>query len=245
MSSSKIIRDCAEFECRHLTLSDLDEVTESHSGSFIPLDNSSFAAVGVAVPNEQVADVPASEELGDNKIQQNEPQQTRDECHAAYEQGRQSAIDEIEGKLASATRSLAAACSEITSLKEKMLQRSSDDMLRLVFVIAERVINTEISIDREIVARTVQQAIQAAVSAEEFRIKVNPEDMQVVQERKPLFIASLSGLSNIEFVADPSITSGGCILESPLGRVDATIEAQLDAITYTLRQAIGTDDDRS
>ena len=119
-----------------------------------------------------------------------------------------------------------------------MLERSREDMLRLVLAVAERIVLVELAVHRDAVNRTVQQAIQAAVSAEEFHIKINPDDMQMVQEHKPLFIASLSGLSNIEFVPDPTVTAGGCMLESPKGRVDATIEAQLDEIARNLREAL-------
>ena len=119
-----------------------------------------------------------------------------------------------------------------------MLERSQADMLRLVLAIAERVIQANIKIDSEVVARTVKQAIHLAVSAEEFHIKVNPEDLQIVNEHKPLFIASLSGLSNIEFVPDATIVRGGCLLESPFGRVDATVEAQMEAISTCLQEAI-------
>ncbi|MDY0191571.1 MAG: FliH/SctL family protein [Desulfuromonas sp.] len=240
MNSSKIIRNCTTLECQNVVMANLDEIVESKAGSFVVLDSAKLSTMEAteAKPAKiaKAGSVPAApqQEQLDSAAQEAELQ-------AAFERGHQSAIDEADAQLRHATQALATACNEINGLKEKVLQRSSDDMLRLVLAIAERVVNAELSINPEVISRTVQQAIQAAVSAEEFRIKVNPDDLQVVQERKPLFVASLSGLSHIEFVADASVTRGGCLLESPLGRVDATIEAQLSAITKTLQQAIGID----
>lgn len=237
MSSSKIIRNCTTRECQSVVMANLDEIVEAKTGSFVVLDCAALNPVEtVAVAEAKVAKAgspPATPPPPPDSDKKEE------ELQAAFERGRQNGLDEADAMLRKTTQALAAACNELNGLKEKMLQRSSDDMLRLVLAIAERVVNAELSFNEEVIARTVQQAIQVAVSAEEFRIKINPDDLHVVQERKPLFVASLSGLSHIEFVADATVTRGGCILESPLGRVDATIEAQLNAITKTLQQAIG------
>lgn len=238
MSSSKIIRNSAASGCQNVVMANLDEVVESKMGSFVVLDCdalSNYAAPEIkdTKPAKAGSAPPTPQQSHANQLE------IEEKLQASFERGRQSGMDEVEAQLRQATQALAAACNDINGLKEKMLQRSSDDMLRLVLAIAERVVNAELSINEEVIARTVQQAIQVAVSAEEFRIKINPDDLQVVQERKPLFVASLSGLSHIEFVADASVTRGGCILESALGRVDATIEAQLSAVTKTLLQAIG------
>ncbi len=238
MSLSKIIRNCSALECQNVVMVNLDEVVGAKTGSFVVLDCSALGNINTPeVRESNPANAGSSPSV--KELAQADKLKTDDELQAAFERGRQSGIDEVEAQLRQSTQALAAACNEINGLKEKILQRSSDDMLRLVLAIAERVVNAELSVNEEVIARTVQQAISVAVSADEFRIKVNPEDLQVVQERKPLFVASLSGLSHIEFVADVSVTRGGCILESPLGRVDATLEAQYDAITKTLEQALG------
>jgi len=238
MSSSKIIRNSSALDCQNVMMANLDEVVESQGGSFVVMDCASLSTVA----EQEEVDHPAVATTSKEKKTPKSEKVLNDEAlRAEYERGRQSGIAEVEAQLSKASQSLATACSEINSLKEQMLQRSSDDMLRLVLAIAERVVQGELTINPEVIARTVQQAIQVAVSAEEFRIKVNPDDLEMVQERKPLFVASLSGLSHIEFLADPTVTRGGCVLESALGRVDATLEAQLEAITITLQQAIGVD----
>ncbi len=232
MNSSKIIRNLDELGWQNVALSNLDDITEAQRGSFVATDSASIVAAHPVVETvaDESVDVAAA-------MLPSDPQALHDE----YEKGRQAGINEVEQRLVAATESLAAACAEINGLQEKMLQRSSADMLRLVTTIAERVIQAELSIDPQIIVRTVQQAIQSAVSAEEFHIKINPADLEAVKEHKPLFIASLSGLSTIEFVADASVARGGCVLESAMGRVDATIEAQLEAIDSCLQQAIGQD----
>jgi flagellar assembly protein FliH len=213
-------------------MSELSTVTQAQSGGFIVLDPTSIEQSSVKKQQPTPENAPSDVDL---QVLEKKKQQ---ELEKSFEQGRQRGLDEAEMSFSQITKALALACEEIASLKQKMLERSKADMLRLVFAISERVIHANIVIDTEVVTRAVNQAIQLAVSSEEFHIKVNPEDLQTVNDHKPLFIASLSGLSNIEFVPDESVARGGCIVESPLGRVDATVEAQMDAISTCLDEAI-------
>lgn len=232
MNLSKIIRNAEGLVCRSVGMSELSSVSQAQSGGFIVLDSTSIeqSALKHAQPVPENVLTDADVEALEKKKQQ--------ELEQRFEEGRKRGLSEAEKSFSHVTQALALACEELSSLKQKMLARSQTDMLRLVFAISERVIHANIMIDTEVVTRAVNQAIQLAVSSEEFHVKVNPEDLQTVNEHKPLFIASLSGLSNIEFVPDESIARGGCVVESPLGRVDATIEAQMEAITTCLHEAI-------
>lgn len=231
MSSSKVIRN-AQVHCQCVAMADLNDVTAASKGSFTVTE----------CPQETVVVTTTDKTAVSQAAPVAEPQPTIDVeaiRQEGFVEGKQAGLDEANAQLSSATKSLAEACRQLSGQRQKMLEGSREDMLRIVLAIAERVVLTELSAHREAINNTIQQAIQAAVSAEEFHIKINPADMEIVQEHKPLFIASLTGLTNIEFVADPSVTAGGCILESPVGRVDATIEAQMEEIVQTLREAIG------
>jgi flagellar assembly protein FliH len=63
--------------------------------------------------------------------------------------------------------------------------------------------------------------------------------MAVVMEKKPLLMASISGLKNLTVEENSGITRGGCLVESELGQVDATIESQLEEIREKILRAAG------
>lgn len=229
MNLSKIIRNAEGLDCRKVVMPELSAVTQATSSGFVVADADNIEPVKL----EPRVDVDNSDSVCvDTLVQQHQI-----DLDAKFEEGRQRGAAEVEQTFSQTAQALALACEEIARLKEKMLERSQPDMLRLVFAIAERVVQANVKIDPDVITRTVKQAINLAVSAEEFHIRINPDDLQVVNDHKPLFIASLSGLSNIEFVPDESLTRGGCILESPLGRVDATMEAQIEAISNCLQEA--------
>ncbi|BCA79108.1 FliH/SctL family protein [Desulfuromonas sp. AOP6] len=158
---------------------------------------------------------------------------------AAFEKGRQAGRQEAEALFGQSAQALAEAAIEISQLRESLHKSSVEDMLRLVMAIAERVIHVEVEKHSEMIVDVIERALKAAIKADEYHIRVNPQDLEVVKEKKPLFIASISGLKNIIFEGDAAIARGGCLVESTLGQVDATLESQLAQIRQHLAEQTG------
>ncbi len=148
----------------------------------------------------------------------------------AYTKGRIAGRQESEKKFHSAVQAFGEGLEQINGLRKSLLESSKEDMVRLIMAVAKKVIQTEIEKNKEIIIHTVNKALQSAIEADEYYIKVHPEDLQIVSEKEPLFLASMKGLQNIHFISDETISRGGCIAESRSGEVDATIESQLDEI---------------
>jgi flagellar assembly protein FliH len=140
--------------------------------------------------------------------------------------------------LESATQALASAVEEVSRLRESLAKNSCQDMLRLVMAVSEQIIRREVTIDSNIVLVIIENALQSSVRDDHYRIRINPDDLENVTQQKPLFLASISGLKNLNIEADPAISSGGCRVDSDLGDVDATIETQLETIRQVLSEAI-------
>ncbi|MCF8024333.1 MAG: flagellar assembly protein FliH [Desulfobacteraceae bacterium] len=156
----------------------------------------------------------------------------------AYTKGKKEGRAEVEKKLHSTAQSLADALEQISRLRESLLSKSKEDMVRLVMAVARQVVQTDVEEKEDIIVNTVKKTLEAAVAADEYYIRVHPEDLAIVKEHEPLFLAAMKGLQNIHFMADESISRGGCVAESRAGDVDATIETQLSEIKDHLCQAV-------
>lgn len=163
-----------------------------------------------------------------------QPQNPTPSSEEAFSRGRQEGRKDVGDQFENVANALAKGLEEISRLRESILNNSSRDMLRLVLTISRQVIHREVTVDPEIVLSTIDMALQAAVESDVFHININPADLALVEERKPLFLASIKGLENIIFRADENVAQGGCLVESDLGQVDATIEGQLEEVRKTL-----------
>lgn len=160
------------------------------------------------------------------------------EIEEAYARGRREALSDAEQHLESAAQGLIAALEEVNRLRTALANNSKQDMLRLVMTIAEQVIRREVSADPNVIHSIIENALQSSVRADHYRVLINPVDLEKVTEKKPFFLASISGLENLTIEGDSSISPGGCRVDSELGTVDATIETQLESIQNALSQAI-------
>ena len=154
------------------------------------------------------------------------------DVEAAYARGRQEGLESAANNLETAAQAFAAAAEEISRVRESVAKRSGKDMLRLVMAISEQVIRREMAADPKIVLSIIENALQSSVRTDQYRIRINPADLEAVT------LASISGLKNLSIEADPEISPGGCRVDSDLGDVDATIETQLETIRQSLSEAI-------
>jgi len=156
----------------------------------------------------------------------------------AYARGRQEGLDAAALRFETSVQALTQALEDVSRLRESLAQSGTQDMLRLVMAVAEQVIRSSVAADPAVVHAIIENALKSSVRADSYRVRINPADLEGVTQQKPLFLASISGLQNLSFEADPSISPGGCRVDSELGDVDATIETQLESIRQTLHEAI-------
>lgn len=192
----------------------------------------------ITTPEGISESLPAGEGNRPAPAQQGSTQPNEDNEQTRILRQRITSLEGAETRLNDTSMALAAAIEEISRLKKTILANSTQDMLRLVMAISRKVIQRETLMRDDIIQTVVRQALQASIKSEEFHIKVNPDDFALVNEKKPLFLTSISGLNNITFEADPEISKGGCLIESDVGQVDATIEAKLDEIHQQLLTSI-------
>lgn len=158
----------------------------------------------------------------------------------AYAQGLADGQKKMRLELDKALQAFSQAAKELDGMRNNFIHRQSDDLIHLSIGVAEQVIAAELSLKPDVIVSVVSKAMESAFEADEYRIRVNPEDVSVVQENRPLLLANVNGLRQIYVQSDENITRGGCVVESNKGQVDARLESKLDEIHQKLREAVNT-----
>ena len=70
-----------------------------------------------------------------------------------------------------------------------------------------------------------------------FPININPDDYDYIDTIKEELIASVKQLKNISIVSNPSVSRGGCLVESRTGDADSSIEKRLESIKSSIIRA--------
>lgn len=267
MSLSRIYRDLQAHQVQRVTLQDLAAVTEKKEGGFVPLEGPAemVTSPATASPSQEAAPKDAAAETAKSEASAATPDAAASEEAAspqesatatepegaatpqvdieaeraeAYEAGRQDAEAALRDQLGQATSALLQACEQLEGIRKQHLQRSSDDMLELALAVAQRIVGAHAASHSDIILKSIQQALEAMVDSDQVRVYINPDDLQHVEENKPLLLARMDTLQHIELDPYEKVSPGGCVVESEVGRVDATIETQLAEMQSRLQHAL-------
>lgn len=123
------------------------------------------------------------------------------------------------------------AVADFLNAKKEVFEYIAPDILEISVDIARKIVKHEIEQDPEIVLSTVTDVLKTISKDEpKISIKVNPAQFNLIKSSIPE-ILSLTGVeTKTHVIADDTIDTGGCILLTSNGVVDATIPTQLEII---------------
>lgn len=140
----------------------------------------------------------------------------------AYRSGTDQAVTEFEQTLL-----------DVREIRERVWRETEQDLLRLAIRLTEKILGREIKSDKTAVADIVATALQNARQQEKLTVRVNPSDLPTIEDEMKNF--SRNGRTQyMDFIADPRVSEGGCLIESEVGTIDARLETQLRVLERAL-----------
>ncbi|MCL2126866.1 MAG: flagellar assembly protein FliH [Treponema sp.] len=109
----------------------------------------------------------------------------------------------------------------------EILTDTEQEIINLVLLISRKVIKVISESQREVIVSNVIQALRKVKDRGNIIIRVNLADVKLATEHTKDFIKMLEGVKSIQVVEDSSVDSGGCIIETDFGEIDARISSQL------------------
>ena len=132
-------------------------------------------------------------------------------------------------------RALQEAADKITSLQENIFSKHKEHIAKLSVEIARKVLCQKVEKGDYEIAPIIEEALQSCPTRQNVVAHLNPEDLakyqKLQQENKS------EALVGIEFVADPNVGPAHCILETPKGIIESSVEEYLERICEVLKKA--------
>jgi flagellar assembly protein FliH len=114
--------------------------------------------------------------------------------------------------------------------KESLYKETEGKLLSIVISIAKKVIGEELTQNKEAILSLINQALQKCAFKKNLVLKISPEDSDFIIENKTRIIKLVEGISDIDIVSDLSLTKGSCIIETPSGEINSSIDVQINEI---------------
>ena len=88
--------------------------------------------------------------------------------------------------------------------------------------------------DTETTLNVVREALLRVVNQKHVTLYVHPDQVRHVREKVSTMLSHFHEVGYVNVMADIRLTSGGCILETEVGIIDASIDSQLDALKQAM-----------
>lgn len=149
--------------------------------------------------------------------------QGRDDGIAATTEAYEKKIDGLQQRIGDMLETLETSKRSIFSNAEHLV-------LKLCCAMVKKVIDHEVSVHHDIVLTVLKRALSYIGHHENMVVRVAPDDLETVAQRKDFWFPVAQRLKDITIEADARIERGGCIVESNAGMVDARLGVQFEEL---------------
>jgi flagellar assembly protein FliH len=156
-----------------------------------------------------------------------------------FAEGQRVGFESGAKKVDPVINSLGQALVQLQNIRKEIHQELENEVAQLALAIAEKIVCHEVKTNQETVVCVAREALNRVENPGKIKIKLNPEDLQFINDTKSQLSQVLHNVDNIHFEAADSIQSGGCLIETDRGDIDARIEKQLQAIKESFQTQFG------
>lgn len=154
----------------------------------------------------------------------------RDAFAKGFAQGERAGLEAAAKRGDAMLRRLTQTLEEMTDLRARMIRETEQQMVTLALAVARRVIQREISLDRDLLVAIARVALDRLGDDAKISVRLNPDDHAATEAART---AAWTG-THVTVVADPRVPRGGCRIESDFGALDAGVDAQIQELAHAL-----------
>jgi len=143
-----------------------------------------------------------------------------------FETGIAEAHKEYEEKIKNAEQLLEETVNECRIL----LQGMESDIVSLAVAIAEKVLDKELKTDMDYILHLAKCALEQCADKSSITLRVSKPDYAHLSKNKERFLSMLNGVEELEIKQDLSLKPGACIVATPIGNIDASVDKKLKNI---------------
>ncbi|MDR2141775.1 MAG: hypothetical protein LBR11_08315 [Deltaproteobacteria bacterium] len=144
--------------------------------------------------------------------------------------GREQALERV--------KSLTLALAKVENIWPSLWETYGSLMTQLAVEAAEAIVNKEIESGQGLAAGAFRACVAYLSKAHEATFRVNPADLAELEAARAETRGLVDGLARVKFLPDPAMGPGDLVMESDVGRLDATLKSRREKVMTVLREAL-------
>jgi flagellar assembly protein FliH len=146
--------------------------------------------------------------------------------NVGFEEGRAAGIAAAEKAMADQVNRLAAIVGAVHENHASFFRAAERQVVDLSLQIAQKVVEKEVENMPDLAVNVIHAALEEMDARTAVRVRVNPDDVEVLRRRWSQVVPSGVSAERIELQPDERVASGA-IIETTHGQVDAQLESKL------------------
>jgi flagellar biosynthesis/type III secretory pathway protein FliH len=191
-------------------------------------------AAGASGPEADPAEDPLGEQRVSPTIQAIREAARVQGYNVGFEQGQAAAMAAAEEQMAPHVRRLAELVSSIHESHATFFRAAERQVVDLALQIAQKVVEREIENIPDLAVHVVHAALEEMDSRTAVRLRVNPEDVELLRRHWTSVVPHGMPADRVELQPDERVTTGGAVIETAHGQVDAQLESKLAQLSNAL-----------
>jgi flagellar biosynthesis/type III secretory pathway protein FliH len=144
-----------------------------------------------------------------------------------YEQGIAEGRAAVEAEMFQAIQQLKQLASSVVENHVGFFRAAERQVVDLALQIAQKVVEKEVENMPDLAINVIRGALEEMDARTAVRVRVSPDDEELLRRRWAQCVPSGVAADRIELQADEKVQSGGAIIETTQGQVDAQLETKL------------------
>jgi flagellar assembly protein FliH len=150
-----------------------------------------------------------------------------------FEAGRKQGDQQARAELTPIVERFAVSLAELTGLRQEIRAKAEKDMVQLALMIAKRILHRELNVDANALTALARVVFDRLVRAESWKVTVHPRFAAAIAEA-----LGPGQTGRVQIEPDPNCAPGTLVVRSEEGKIDASVEAQLEEIARGLADRI-------
>lgn len=155
----------------------------------------------------------------------------------AYERGRADGEKDLSGQMLQQRNELLELHQGVVeSLRRAVpdvIQQTENTMMQLALECAKKIV-AGIPITAELVQAVVREAVLQTKETAEILIQINPDDLALLRKNESPILQGLPEAGPLKFIGSSEISSGGCLVQTRFGLLDARRETKIQQLQESL-----------
>jgi flagellar assembly protein FliH len=154
--------------------------------------------------------------------------------HAGFAKGEKESVVQFKQLMQQANSIVAASKIDYQST----IENSEEAILVLAVQVAERIMKQELERKPESFVPIVKDAILSIKDQRGLSIYLHPDNYEYVLAQKSELERVLDSKAELSLFVNESLETGSCVIEHPFGKIDASVDTQLNQIQQVLHEIV-------